>query len=86
VNTSIDCWDEFAPYLCLLDYALLAARRAQVLGPLEPLALDQPQAKSLKVARREPVEGQGVGCAGDRGPGLVHNLGSCVILVRAVSP
>jgi len=32
---------------------------------LKPFALDQPQAQPLKVARREFIEGQGVGCAGE---------------------
>ena len=41
---------------------LLAARCAQVLGAFVAFALDQPQAQPLKVARREVVEGQGVGC------------------------
>ena len=35
-----------------------------------PFALDQPQAQPLKVSRRQLVEGQGVGCAGDRRLGL----------------
>jgi hypothetical protein len=50
--------------------ALFAARCAQVLGTFVAFALDQPQAQPLKVARREFVEGQGVGCAGDGRLGL----------------
>jgi len=46
--------------------ALFAARCAQVPGALVAFALDRPQAQPLKVARREFVEGQGVGCAGER--------------------
>jgi len=57
--------------------ALVAARCAQVLGAFVPLrqaqgrllAFDEPQAQPLKVARREFVEGQSVGCPGDGGLG-----------------
>ena len=44
---------------------LFAARCAQVFGAFVSLALDEPQTQPLKVARREFVEGQGVGCSGD---------------------
>jgi hypothetical protein len=45
---------------------ILAVIQSQVLGASVAFALDQPQTQPLKVARREFVEGQGGGCAGDR--------------------
>jgi hypothetical protein len=57
--------------------ALFAARCTQVLGALIVFALDQPQAQPLKVARREFVEGQGVGCARNRRLGLGQGFTSC---------
>jgi len=46
-------------------------------GAFVAFALDQPQAQPLKVARRELVEGQGVGYAGDRRLGLGQGIASC---------
>jgi hypothetical protein len=51
-------------------YEGFAARCAQVLGALVAFALNQPQAQPLKVAPREFIEEQGVGCAVDRRLGV----------------
>jgi hypothetical protein len=62
----------------------LAAIQSQVFSALVAFALDQPQAQPLKVARRQLVEGQGVGCAGDGRLGLGQGFASCARR-RAVS-
>ena len=62
VRLSMMSWDIWCSYL-------FAARCTQVPGAFVLLALDEPEAEVLKVALREFVEGQGVGCAGDGGFG-----------------